>query len=100
MADGGALYTLSRQPGTVLVENYISDIVRYPWLGGYEINGIFLDEGSSEITVRDNVFQNIDDQNIRFNAVGPDNPVVDNDGSSSTIKASAGLESAYRNIRP
>ena len=100
MADGGALYTLSRQPGTVLAENYVFDIVRQPWLGGYEINGMFMDEGSNLITVRDNVFQNIDDQDIRFNNNGPSNTLINNEGSSPVVKANAGLEPAYQNIRP
>src|SRR5262245_64529369 len=73
MADGGALYTLSRQPGTVVAENYVFEIVRHPWLGGYEINGIFMDEGSNLITVRDNVFENIDDQDVRDDTHGTSN---------------------------
>ena len=100
MADGGALYTLSRQPGTVLAENYVFDIVRHPWLGGYEINGIFMDEGSNLITVRDNVFQNIDDQDIRFNNNGPSNTLINNEGSSPAVIANAGLEPGYADIRP
>jgi hypothetical protein len=99
MADGGGIYTLSLQPDTVIAENYITDIVRAPWLGGYEINGVFCDRGSSGITVSGNVFQNIDDEDIRFNDVGS---VIlsDNGGSSPTVKANAGLEPAYRDIRP
>jgi len=100
MADGGALYTLSRQPGTVLAENYVFDIVRQPWLGGYEINGMFMDEGSNLITVRDNVFQNIDDQDIRFNNNGPSNTLINNEGSSPAVIANSGLQPAYQNIRP
>jgi hypothetical protein len=100
MADGGALYTLSRQPGTVLFENYVFDIVRHPWLGGFEINGVFLDVGSNLITVHDNVFENIEDQDIRFNENGPGNTLFNNGGSSLTVKTNAGLEPAYRDIRP
>ena len=99
MADGGGIYTLSLQPGTLIAENYITDIVRAPWLGEYEINGVFCDVGSSGITVSGNVFQNIDDQDIRFNNVGA---VIlsNNGGSSPTVTANAGLEPAYRNVRP
>ena len=100
MADGGALYTLSRQPGTVLAENYVFDIVRYPWVGEYEINGIFMDEGSNLITVRDNVLQNIADQDIRFNHTGPSNTLINNEGSSPAVIANAGLEPSYADIRP
>jgi hypothetical protein len=96
----GALYTLSRQPGTVLAENYVSDIVRHPWVGSYEINGIFLDNGSNLITVRDNVLQNIADQTIRFNDNGPDNVFPGTSVPAATVVANSGLEPAYRNIRP
>ena len=100
MADGGGIYTLSRQPGTHLFENYIHDIVRHSWLGGYEINGIFLDEGSNFITIENNVFQNIDDADIRLNAAGNNNVFINNGSSSSTVIANSGLEPAYQDIRP
>ena len=100
MADGGGIYTLSRQPGTHLFENYIHDIVRHPWLGGYEINGIFLDEGSNFITVENNVFQNIDDADIRLNAAGNNNVFINNGSSSPAVIANSGLEPAYQDIRP
>ena len=99
-AAGGGLYTLSRQPGTLLAENYIFDIVRYPWLGGYEINGIFLDEGSNLITVRDNVYENIDDADLRVNVPGPDNVCPDATVPPAAVVANSGLEPEYQDIRP
>ncbi len=45
--DGGAIYNLSASPGTVIAENYIFD-------NDGRI-GIYLDEGSRYITIRDNV---------------------------------------------
>lgn len=45
--DGGAIYNLSASPGTVIADNYIFD-------NDGRI-GIYLDEGSRYITVRDNV---------------------------------------------
>ena len=59
MADGGSLYTLSQQPGTVLSENAIYDIDRYPWAGSFPISAIYLDEGSSRIIVKNNVLEHI-----------------------------------------
>jgi hypothetical protein len=47
--DGGAVYTLGRQPGTVVRGNYIHDS------GPGQPGGIYLDEGSAEIEVDDNV---------------------------------------------
>ena len=64
------------------------------------INGIFMDEGSNLITVRDNVFQNIEDQDIRFNNNGPSNTLINNEGSSPAVIANAGLEPGYADIRP
>jgi len=45
--DGGAIYNLSASPGTVIAENYIFD-------NDGRI-GLYLDEGSRYITVRNNV---------------------------------------------
>ena len=99
MADGGGIYTLSRQPGTLIAENYVHDIARTSFHGSYEINGIYLDEGSNLITVRDNVLSNTGDGPIRLNAAGPNNTFSNNDGFSSAIIANAGLEPAYWDIR-
>jgi hypothetical protein len=99
VSDGGAIYTLSRQPGTLIAANYVHDIInKYP--GGMANNGVFLDNGSNLITVRDNVFKNIPQGNIRTNGPGPNNTFINNDGSSSTTISGAGLEPAYRDIRP
>ena len=45
--DGGAIYNLSAAPGSVIAENYISDIPGKI--------ALYLDEGSKGVTVRDNV---------------------------------------------
>jgi hypothetical protein len=47
--DGGGIYTLSRQPGTVIKSNYIHDN------GPGSPGGIYLDEGSADIEVTGNV---------------------------------------------
>ena len=47
--DGGGIYTLSRQPGTIIRGNYIHD--NGPGFPG----GIYLDEGSADIEVTGNV---------------------------------------------
>ncbi len=47
--DGGGIYTLSRQPGTVIRLNYIHDN------GPGSPGGIYLDEGSADIEVTGNV---------------------------------------------
>jgi hypothetical protein len=64
MSDGGGIYTLGRQPGTILRQNHIHDIPVN--LGRAESNGIFMDEGSSEILVEDNTIYNLAKSPIRF----------------------------------
>lgn len=64
MSDGGGIYTLGRQPGTVLKANEIHDIPVN--LGRAESNGIFMDEGSSEIRVEGNTIYNLERSPIRF----------------------------------
>lgn len=56
-ADGGAIYHLSADPGALIAENYISDVP-----GGI---GLYLDEGSRYVTVRNNV---VDGTGIWLNA--------------------------------
>lgn len=49
--DGGAIYHLSADPGALIAENYIRDVP-----GGI---GLYLDEGSRYVTVRNNVVDNV-----------------------------------------
>ncbi len=64
LSDGAGIYTLGRQPGTVLKQNRIHDVPVNA--GRAESNGIFMDEGSSEILVIDNVIYRIARSPIRF----------------------------------
>lgn len=62
--DGGGIYTLGRQPGSVLESNLIHDIP--PNEDGAESNGIFMDEGSSDITVARQTIYGTGRSPIRF----------------------------------
>jgi len=53
--DGAAIYTLGRQPGSIIADNYIHDITRAPFAGDYPVKGIYLDEGSVEFTLASNL---------------------------------------------
>ncbi len=55
--DKGAIYTLGVQPGTIIRDNKIHDIQAFNF-GGW---GIYLDEGSSNIAVRNNLVYNTRD---------------------------------------
>jgi Right handed beta helix region len=55
--DGGGIYTLSKQPGTVIEKNWIHGIQRSKWTHVYPMAGIYLDNGSSGMMVKDNVLQ-------------------------------------------
>ncbi len=94
--DGGGIYTLSNQLGTLIAENYVHDLKLSPWSGGYPVVGVYLDEGSSNITVRDNVLQNIPNNfRIKQNQPGPNNILVNNEGNSQAVKDKAGPEPGY-----
>ena len=95
--DTAGIYTLSAQPGTVVSENAVSDIVMSPYVP-YPDHWfyLYLDEGSSFITVRDNWCPA---EKFLKNANGPGN-VWTNNGPmvSEKIKNAAGLEPAFRDL--
>jgi Right handed beta helix region/GH141 insertion domain len=64
LSDGGCIYTLGRQPGTVLAHNLIHDVP--PNAGRAESNGMFLDEGTTEIVIEGNVIYGIARSPLRF----------------------------------
>jgi hypothetical protein len=68
LSDGAGIYTLGRQPGTILRGNVIHDVPVNA--GRAESNGIFMDEGSSEMLVESNVIYNISKSPIRFHKAG------------------------------
>ncbi len=58
LSDMGGIYTLGIQPHTVLKHNKIYNVAADPNEGGYGGWGIYLDEGSSYITVYQNLVYN------------------------------------------
>jgi hypothetical protein len=68
LSDGAGIYTLGRQPGTVLCGNHIHGVAVNA--GRAESNGIFMDEGSSGILVEDNHIHDIARSPIRFHKAG------------------------------
>jgi len=67
LADGGGIYTLGVQPQTVITGNTIHDVYRSRDATGSQNNGIFFDDGSSQMFVDKNVIYNIQNQKMRYN---------------------------------
>ncbi len=108
LADGGGIYTLGWQPGTVLKGNLIHDVHRSAFThGGAPNNGIFFDEGSKGFHIEKNVIYATSGEPIRFNqnkkewhswkdnvfGRSPDDPDFPKEAA-----AEAGLQPAYANI--
>lgn len=95
--DTAGIYTLSAQPGTIISENAVSDIVMSPYVTDPDHwFYLYLDEGSSFITVRDNWCSA---EKFLKNANGPDN-IWANNGPlvAEKIKAAAGLETSFQDL--
>jgi hypothetical protein len=96
LGDLGGIYTLSAQPGAIVAENSISDISPSPFVPDPQHwFYLYLDEGSSFITVRDNWCPA---EKFLKNANGPGNVWTNNGPQvSEKIKSAAGLEPAFQN---
>ena len=97
MCDTAGIYTLSNQPGTVVSENCVDNIVMSPYVDRPEHwFYLYTDEGSSNITVKDNWCPA---EKFLKNANGPGN-VWESNGPNvpERIKIAAGLEPAYRDL--
>ncbi len=95
LADGAGVYTISNQAGTQIVENYIHDLVRSQYASNYSIAGIYLDEGSSNMTIKNNVLEKLP-KTINQNRVGPGNVFENNESRIQSVIDNAGPEAAYR----
>jgi len=67
LADGGGIYTLGLQPGTVLRGNLIHDVYRRACAQGSPNNGFFVDEGSTGFLFESNVVYKTSGESVRFN---------------------------------
>lgn len=77
LSDMGGIYTLGIQPNTVLSGNIIYNVGCYGGEQGYGGWGIYLDEGSSEITVEKNLVYDCSSQTFHQH-YGRDNVVRNN----------------------
>jgi len=68
LADGGGIYTLGLQPGTVLRGNYIHHVHRSAYaFGGAPNNGFFIDQGSKGFRFESNTVHATPGGAVRFN---------------------------------
>jgi len=116
MSDGGGIYTLGSMPGTYLTENYSYDFARSTWAGDWPNAGFFIDDGSADLTLENNVVDNVPMgiwlgagtvRNTVINFAGSIEPssrdpaptVINNgDINRDAIRANAGIEPAYADI--
>jgi hypothetical protein len=97
MYDVAGIYTLSAQPGTVISENCIDSIGKSSYVHDPDHwFYLYLDEGSSFMTVKDNWCPS---EKFLANANGPGN-IWTNNGPmvSEKIKKAAGLEVGYKHL--
>jgi hypothetical protein len=79
VADGGGIYTLGYQPGSVLRGNYIHHVRRSSYTsGGAQNNGIFFDQGSSGFLVEENIIHDTTGVPMRFNRAEPEKNTLQN----------------------
>lgn len=64
LSDGGGIYMLGLQPGSRLVNNWIHDVEINA--GRAESNGMFLDEGTTDVLIANNLIHNIEKSPLRF----------------------------------
>ena len=105
LCDGGCLYTLGFQPGTIIRGNHFHDARRSQFAQGAPNNGIFIDQGSKGYLFERNVIYDTAAEPIRFNQCTKewhtwrDNHFGEADQvkqSGKDIIAAAGPEPEYR----
>ncbi|MET8944834.1 RICIN domain-containing protein [Streptomyces sp. NPDC004542] len=97
LCDTAGIYHLSNDPGTVINENYIHDVVRSPTACTSAVAGIYLDEGSNNLTVANNVLSRTANF-IQQNANGSNVTLSANATSGSAVIEASGLQSAYQGL--
>lgn len=105
LCDGGCIYTLGFQPGTVIRGNHLHDVKRSLFAQGAPNNGMFIDQGSKGYLFERNVIYNTSAQLVRFNQCARDwhtwrdnhfGEEADVKESGKEIIAAAGLRQPYR----
>lgn len=94
--DTAGIYTLNSQPGTRITGNAIHSIARPSYVHDpYHWSYIYLDEGSSFITVADNWTERI---KFSTNATGPGNVWRNTGPDAENVREQAGLERDFEHL--
>ena len=100
--DGGGIYTLSEQQGTVISENFVEDLIQSAYAENDALRAYYLDQGSGGITLADNVGKNLAGGLIRVqtnsNGTGT-NYISGNGNSNPAVEANAGIIASYQYIK-
>ena len=67
LCDGGCIYTLGFQPGTIIRGNHLHGVHRSSMAQGAPNNGMFIDQGSKGYLFEENVIYDTASEPIRFN---------------------------------
>lgn len=95
--DGGGIYTLGGvQRGTVIANNYISDVKAGRWAGSYPVDHIYLDNFTTGILVYGNVVVN--GRAAERNG-SHDNFVVGNRQVDRTVDEQSGIKKGFLPVR-
>ncbi|MFE2061117.1 RICIN domain-containing protein [Streptomyces sp. NPDC059467] len=95
LCDSAGIYHLSNDPGTVINGNYIHDVLRSPAACASPVHGLYLDEGSNNMTISNNVLSHTDGF-INQNRNGSNVTLTNNTTSDDTVIKASGLESGYQ----
>ncbi|WP_330292737.1 RICIN domain-containing protein [Streptomyces sp. NBC_00576] len=97
LCDSAGIYHLSNDPNTVINGNYVHDAIRMPAACGSAVHGVYLDEGSDNMTLSNNVLSRTDGF-INQNRNGSNVTLTNNTTSGDSVIKASGLESAYQGL--
>ncbi|MGC6431393.1 MAG: hypothetical protein ACON5F_10165 [Jejuia sp.] len=98
--DGGGIYTLSNMPGSLIYRNYILNVKRSEWATGASTKCLYLDEGSSGITLQENYAQAEEGiERLRLHVTGDIHVKTKKFSMYESIKKGAGLEEQFKDIK-
>lgn len=97
LCDTAGIYHLSDDPGTVINNNYIHDVRWSEAACHSAAAGIYLDEGSNNMTVSNNVLYNTD-RFVNQNRNGTSVTLSGNSTTGTSVVEASGLEPAYQGL--